>query len=688
MNGIKPTDELLNRAFDLAYFILGDRTASIYLAMSAMDKLKTASTIQDRRLYYVPTGSAAYPAFRTKVSLSQLHLLQRLIYIEAEPFERLTEGQEKSLHRHDMIIRFIKHLVMITTKHNSFYVALGFCRLLHNYTTIETTEIYNLVIQDPDRGRDDYYYRSRKKHLLHELKDRFGGLLKTYHGYRGEERFKSEEDSGRYASLVQECLLRFMPWESSCVLPADIDPTKDIITPLQFRGRDPDEEHEIELRRIHTLLHPDCFERLAMTLGLDPTSQRLELPHFFTSSDGSGPMTGRLKPQALSQGELEAMRRYLGKNAARRKNTTRRLLSVLVDGDEQACFEVAQSSGVQIFVAEDSEMIEVRSVEQEEEVPLAIHPLTVRGRMKAPTESSVKLGAGQKLSFNVQPVKDSSSEVTSTVINITYQGGKAMRLISSLLGSLNPRPSGRIGSDPSRGLNYPILALCSLLIVVCVAGFLIYLRSRNARPYPQLIAEQTKTMNQAGRSDQPPIDRPSPSSQPAKPEHGAQGGGPRATSSGVPISPRKQKQIPPPGSRQLPGSGSPREIETTRAQGAGTAPTMLLEVKQVYVDSLGETPLSVQVRQMFINDLQSSGRFVVIESRNKADAVFKGSARQMSNGREGVSVALRLVNAKGQVIWSTVSGRRGRTYAGYSAEVTNKITKDLLADIQRLEDQR
>jgi len=86
------TDDLLNSAFDLAYLILGDRPASIYVAMAAMDKLKAASALQGRRLYYTPIGRSAHPATRNKVNLSDLHLLQRLIYIESKLLERLLEG--------------------------------------------------------------------------------------------------------------------------------------------------------------------------------------------------------------------------------------------------------------------------------------------------------------------------------------------------------------------------------------------------------------------------------------------------------------------------------------------------------------------------------------------------------------------------------------------------------------------
>src|SRR6185369_9729131 len=107
MTTLAITDQLLNRAFELAYFILGDRSAAIYVATAAVDKLKAASTVQGRRQYYTPTGRAAYPATRTKVSLSDLHLLQRLIYVESDLFERLLEGQPRANQPEDLLIRYV-----------------------------------------------------------------------------------------------------------------------------------------------------------------------------------------------------------------------------------------------------------------------------------------------------------------------------------------------------------------------------------------------------------------------------------------------------------------------------------------------------------------------------------------------------------------------------------------------------
>src|SRR6266581_1337725 len=307
--------ELLNRAFELAYFILGDRPASIYVAMAAMDKLGAALSSQVRRLSYTPTGRPSHTAARTKVNLSESHLLQRLVYIESELFERLIEGQKTNLNQDELIIRYIKHLVRITTKHNSFYVTLGLCRLLYNYSTAETSEIYNLVLQDPERIRDDYYYRSRKKRLMEEIRGRFGSLIRTQRGLRREERFQPQEDSQKYGRLVKECLLRLTPWQSACVLPHKLDPHTNVISQLLFEGGDPDKEHQVEMNRIHSLIHPECFARVTAALGLAPADERLELPTFFVSSEGSRPREDRFNPTSLTEGELDAVRRYLDKNA-------------------------------------------------------------------------------------------------------------------------------------------------------------------------------------------------------------------------------------------------------------------------------------------------------------------------------------------------------------------------------------
>ncbi|SRR6266480_2474059 len=117
--------------------------------------------------------------------------------------------------------------------------------------------------------RDDDYYRACKKRLMDEIKDRFGTVLRARRRDHGEERFEAQETSEYIACLVKECLIRFTPWQSMCVLPSQFDPKRNLTPSLLFEGGDPDKEHEIELNRIHTLIHPTCLERVTTALGMD-----------------------------------------------------------------------------------------------------------------------------------------------------------------------------------------------------------------------------------------------------------------------------------------------------------------------------------------------------------------------------------------------------------------------------------
>lgn len=57
-----PTDELLDRAFQLAYFIHGDAAITTRITREAMSRLEAITLAQDKRRYYSATA-------RTKVSL-------------------------------------------------------------------------------------------------------------------------------------------------------------------------------------------------------------------------------------------------------------------------------------------------------------------------------------------------------------------------------------------------------------------------------------------------------------------------------------------------------------------------------------------------------------------------------------------------------------------------------------------
>lgn len=180
----------------------------------------------------------------------------------------------------DLLVHYMAHLVRICWRRCSFYVSLGICRLLHDYSTAEARSITDVITQNPDRLRDDVSYRQAKRLLMRELQHHFGSLLETHRVARGELRFRCRRPTDHERSLVQTYLELLTPWQTSCPIPESFDPTYDVLPALFFDGGRPDDEHSVEMRRIHSVLHPTCYARTAQALGLDAPGDRLLLPCF------------------------------------------------------------------------------------------------------------------------------------------------------------------------------------------------------------------------------------------------------------------------------------------------------------------------------------------------------------------------------------------------------------------------
>ena len=308
-------DLLLERAFQLAFFIHGDREVALAIATEAMGKLAVTAASQDKRLYYRPSGGpkvAKTMRFRSKVSWSDTHLLQRLVYIASEPHERRCEDSagENRACTADFVVHFVKHLVRITTKRNAFYANLGVGRILHRYSTEETMSMHDRLASDAERMKDADYYRSRKVILMDELLSRFRGRLRTETVSYGEHRFRRQDRSAEWNALVRDCLGHFTPWGTPC---GDA---------FLAEAGAPGSEHDREVARIHAILHPDCYRRLVEEMGLAVPDERLEVPQFMRTNDEDsrgGPGMGRRPASPLSVYESEAIRGELEEQSARRR---------------------------------------------------------------------------------------------------------------------------------------------------------------------------------------------------------------------------------------------------------------------------------------------------------------------------------------------------------------------------------
>jgi hypothetical protein len=167
----------------------------------------------------------------------------------------------------------------------------------------------------------------------------------------------------------------------------------------------------------------------------------------------------------------------------------------------------------------------------------------------------------------------------------------------------------------------------------------------------------------------------------------------------------------------------------------------LLTIKRVYVDKLTGGETAAQMRDLIIGSLQGAKLFILTENQERADMSLRGAAEDLiftdayssseglnirgsasNNSGSGTSsryngagsgydtrsgramslgvgeenstnikerrhealATVRLVNKDGDVVWSTTQESNGAKFRGASADVADKITRQLTADVERL----
>jgi len=160
----------------------------------------------------------------------------------------------------------------------------------------------------------------------------------------------------------------------------------------------------------------------------------------------------------------------------------------------------------------------------------------------------------------------------------------------------------------------------------------------------------------------------------------------------------------------------------------------LLKAKRIYVDSFGEDVNSKTLQAMLVDALRTTNRFIVTEVKDKADLLLKGASLEKTSqelhavgsatsvatagGSQHTTVsrsmgsslgsfaaqslgtedsqtstetindaraAVRLVSSDGDVVWSSTQESKGAKYKGAAADVADRIVKQLLRDLDKLD---
>jgi hypothetical protein len=681
-------------------------------------KLEVAAAAQNKRLYYNPSKrNGRADVSRTKITLRDEHLLQRLVYIESEPHEK---RKEEELDEGSLLVYFIKHLIRITLKRNSFYVALGVNRLLHEYTTAQAMEIYNVVVQDPDRVKDDYYYRSRKGRLVEEIKERFGSLIELTRGTRGEEKIQAANITVEHTDLVRECLEQFRPWETSCVIGRSFDPVSHELPALSSHSSLPGDT--VEINRIHALLDPACYERLTRALRLELPASKLRVPKFFLRKGGNG-MRGNGKHRqipGLSEAELETIRNGLVDQSLKRKRSFAGVLSVVVDGVPRARIDVESTTRVSLDINENAELVEVYATGEQSDLLLATHLLSgdyddKTGKLE---KAAIRLEGGQEISFSVSRVPtEGSADLMS--LEVAYRETaplrasalSLLRLRAYVVGILS-RPNAKWGliAVPAFGA----LLVATLATVVWIA----YRSAHNSAGAPYVAAVH-------------PLESPSPGTgveglhTVAERAMGAEPSTENANeeskmmaNDAPPKSPNSPHKTEGPGAhvpaiRSLTSSPNPQSVprtidqaripkipegEATRGMQSSSTIRALSQVKKIYVEPIGNDSQLETLAAAVAKEFATEKFLEIVEEKENADAVLKiraAGGSSIQSGTDLVSnrssrsqsanrpVTVILVNEDGNVVWPSERARSQFTYTGTVRAVSSRIVRDLESAVQK-----
>lgn len=611
---------MIERAYSLAYFILGRRDIALQAAEEAMARLETAMSAQDKRLYYHPTSGGDRER-RSRVWLEEAQQLQRLVYVTCEPHERAREqgrlGDEVAVE--DLVVHLIKHLARITVRRNAFHVVLGICRLLYNYSTAETMDLHNLLVDRPEDVKDDSYYRARKTVLLREMAERFAGLITLVQQHRGEERFAPMAEPQRYLALVIDCLDRMAPWDTPC-------------WPERRRGAaggTPTED--LELRRIHAALHPDCLQRLVAALCLQPPQARLDLPRFDLPDRGKrgDDMTDdRRRPPPLSEDERAEIEETLRQRASARGRARADVLRIVVDGQERGRLDPSQARETALAVGEGAEVVEIWAGAAGSELLLGT-ALLGGGGNDPPPPLAITLEGGQRLSLQVTTASRAGTD-ESRRLTVAYRETRPGRALQLAVTRARRRAGAWVATPATRRLGWSMAA-------VALVGAAIF------------------TMTSGDRRQAPGEPPPLVASVPAQPPHPAASG----------------------------GQGGTRSVAGKRSV------TRLDQVRRVFLEPREEKRLAAAAVASAAALLENSRRFTVVPSQYDADAVLKveataalpipRDATEASLAHHRARLRLRLVNAGGDVLWPPKNPPRGGELEGAAGPTAEKIVRALLA---------
>ena len=447
--------ELLQSGFQLAHFILPEREIAIQILIRALEKTRILSRREVRKFYW-RDKHIGRPVRR--VARNDSDMLQWLIMFESERDEKAQErlGNASTT---SLTIRYIKHLVQVTTALSSFHVNVGVTRLLHNYSTGEAQRVYDMLMSKY-LGADEY--RRAKAALMDRLNERFAGFLKIRRQEHGEHRFETSPTQEQWIEVVVDCLRAFTPWSTQriCSEFVNANGKNGFTRPIESDGK----QNELEMRCCHILIEPGCYSRLMRELDLLPPDTKLALPRFFMTENVQNrddDYADRGHAPELAPGELDEIERQLAARDIRRRNIDSRFVTVVIDGVKRARLDLTEARQWEIPLEVGASLVEIRGHDEQGDLILATHIVSYANDFFESSRATAIIGQG-RMRLRITPFSTPETDPSRGTLTLSYQRGKNL---------LPPWFSWRIRWDVVKTIrSYGLAAAAIALVAWGIAG--------------------------------------------------------------------------------------------------------------------------------------------------------------------------------------------------------------------------
>jgi hypothetical protein len=384
---VDTSEDLLERGFQLACFVIRERAAALEIVSDAANKLKARSFQEHKRFYW---RDKYLKRHITKVAREEAATFQWLVLLQCERWE-IQHEKSGPVSEEDLLLRYIKFLIRVTTGYSSFHVNVGLQRLLYSYSTSETQTIYE-SISDRYIGADEY--RRAKLAVMDKLRKRFGGFLRTVRVEHGELRFAENENSGSWLDFVERSLEAFTPWSMRSGCPPRLDSSEH-----------PASDDYLESARCHVLIHPACKSQLLRSLGIVFSRDRLAVPKFFRGDppEKSSPPTQQLSTPLTTE-ERKKLSQHLEGEARHRAQASSGTLYFVAEGVEYKWDPKRSGAMTSFSIPVETEAIEIWLGQGASRLLLGIHLVhrDSAGNL-AGTRAIVPLGGHCELCLTVVP---------------------------------------------------------------------------------------------------------------------------------------------------------------------------------------------------------------------------------------------------------------------------------------------